>query len=310
MFVLLLSVLIIFLCLYGTLPVIAVAVLALTPAAIGIIFRIIHHGHKHDHGDMLTMVDFYAVRSKLGSVNAGLKAVFFFGVMLSVLAVGKWMYAAFVCVTMCIIVTVLGRTPFKVWLRLLAVPVAFILVSSVVLLLDFSSEASGILNIPFFGKWIVLTEKAQAEAQLLIVRCVAAICCLYALSLTTPIFELTEAMRRIHVPKLIIELMFLIYRYIFVLSSMLNELKTAAECRMGYNGFKSGFRTASGLLLSLLAGSLRRASASFDAMESRCYDGTLRFYHEEKPVIAVHTVSFAAYCSVLIVIAVLERKFL
>ena len=47
-------------------------------------------------------------------------------------------------------------------------------------------------------------------------------------------------------------------------------------------------RAGSRVYGGLLAHSFRRAQACFDAMESRCYDGGIRFLTREKPVRAPH----------------------
>ena len=42
---------------------------------------------------------------------------------------------------------------------------------------------------------------------------------MYFLSLNTPVTDLTMALERLHVPRLLVELMELIYRFIFVIFS-------------------------------------------------------------------------------------------
>ena len=63
---------------------------------------------------------------------------------------------------------------------------------------------------------------------------------------------------------------------------------TAAASRLGYAGPVRSLRTTGRVYGGLLAHSFRRAQACFDAMESRCYDGGIRFLTREKPVRAPH----------------------
>ena len=61
-------------------------------------------------------------------------------------------------------------------------------------------------------------------------------------------------------------------------------MKDAAASRRGYSGFARSIRTTGSVYGNLLATSFRRSGACFDAMESRCYDGEIRFLEREKPV--------------------------
>ena len=64
--------------------------------------------------------------------------------------------------------------------------------------------------------------------------------------------------------------------------------RDAAASRLGYAGPVRSLRTTGRVYGGLLAHSFRRAQACFDAMESRCYDGGIRFLTREKPVRAPH----------------------
>ena len=55
------------------------------------------------------------------------------------------------------------------------------------------------------------------------------------------------------------------------------NMKQAAEGRMGYIDYRTSLRTTAGIYGNLLAYSYRQAGANFDAMESRCFDGSVQF---------------------------------
>lgn len=107
--------------------------------------------------------------------------------------------------------------------------------------------------------------------------------CLYFLSLSTPVPELLDALRRARVPEVVGDLAVLIYRYIFILFATFRSMRDAAASRLGYAGPVRSLRTTGRVYGGLLAHSFRRAQACFDAMESRCYDGGIRFLTREKP---------------------------
>ena len=95
--------------------------------------------------------------------------------------------------------------------------------------------------------------------------------------MTTPVTELTGVLKRLHCPDLICSLMYLMYRYIFLMYQVHGNMKQAAEGRMGYMDYRTSLRTTAGIYGNLLAYSYRQAGANFDAMESRCFDGSVQF---------------------------------
>ena len=111
---------------------------------------------------------------------------------------------------------------------------------------------------------------------------------LYFPALSTPVPELLDALRRARVPEVVGDLAVLIYRYIFILFATFRSMRDAAASRLGYAGPVRSLRTTGRVYGGLLAHSFRRAQACFDAMESRCYDGGIRFLTRVKPVRAPH----------------------
>ena len=118
---------------------------------------------------------------------------------------------------------------------------------------------------------------------------------MYFLSTTTPMPQLIEILRRWKLPELVIELMYLIYRYLFVLLSCQRRMTIAATVRLGYHGLGRSVTTAGKIGGNLLAASFRRSRACYDAMEARCYDGRLAFLATVPPVRGKHLLAMVAY---------------
>ena len=180
--------------------------------------------------------------------------------------------------------TVWGGIRFHDYLALLSLPAAFLLLSGLALLWDYVPVMDGVAAIPLWNGWLVVTAAAQVRARLVMARALGAMSCLYFLSLSTTMPEILSVLRRAHVPSVMTELAVLIYRYLFVLLSAYETMQDAAASRLGYSTFARSIRTTGAVYGNLLAASFRRAGACFDAMESRCYDGEIRFLEREKPV--------------------------
>ena len=260
----------------GTLPTAAALALCVLAGGALAVF-----GH-HSHGGVL-VIDVYARLSRYFAWSPALKT----GgcVLLLVLCVASaspWVPLALALIMA--FLTVWGGIRFQGYLALLSLPAAFLLLSGLALLWDYVPVMDGVAAIPLWNGWLVVTAAAQVRARLVMARALGAVSCLYFLSLSTTMPEILSVLRRAHVPSVMTELAVLIYRYLFVLLSVYQSMKDAAASRLGYSGFARSIRTTGSVYGNLLATSFRRSGACFDAMESRCYDGEIRFLEREKPV--------------------------
>ena len=261
----------------GPLPTAAAAALCVLVGGILLAF-----GH-HSHGGVL-VIDVYARRSRYFAWSPALKtACCVLLLLLCVASASPWVPLVLALI-LALLTVCGGGIHLHDYLALLSLPAAFLLLSGLALLWDYAPAADGAVAIPFWNGWLVVTAAAQVRARLVMARALGAVSCLYFLSLSTTMPEILSVLRRAHVPSVMTELAVLIYRYLFVLLSVYQSMKDAAASRLGYSGFARSIRTTGSVYGNLLATSFRRSGACFDAMESRCYDGEIRFLEREKPV--------------------------
>lgn len=180
----------------------------------------------------------------------------------------------------------LGGIRLHDYVSLMGVPVVFLLLSALTLLWDFAGSApkDAILSVPLFGGFLIVEPASQVLAAQVLARALGAVGCLFFLSLSTPLPDILLVLRRIKVPVVVIDVALLMYRYIFLLLRTARERKQAAASRFGYGSWRKSLRTTGLVYAGLLAHSFRRASACFDAMESRCYTGSVTFLTETRPI--------------------------
>ena len=133
------------------------------------------------------------------------------------------------------------------------------------------------------------------QAVLLFTRALGAVSAMYMMTLATPASEMIGVLKRIHVPKMIVELMYLIYRFIFLLSDTHSQMKQAAVSRLGTCDFRTSCRTFGSTAGNLLVASLKKADTYYDSLLSRCYDGDLCFLEEEKRIRGSQAAAAAGY---------------
>lgn len=180
------------------------------------------------------------------------------------------------------------------YLRLLAVPVTF-LVPSLAVILVFTTGGETVTTV-----WIVsISEVGLSTVTTTGLRSVASLSVLGFLVLTTTVPELFAALRRLRLPAFVVEMSLLVYRGIQILVVEAERLRTASAARLGFVDRPTTVRTTKLLAGSLLIRSLDRAERTEDAMRARCYDGHMPTSEYEN-----RGYGYAAVVGVLLIVSV------
>jgi len=107
-------------------------------------------------------------------------------------------------------------------------------------------------------------------------RVESALSCLYFLVLTTSITDIFITLRRFKVPRVVVELSLLIYRYIFVFLEVSVKMNTAQKLRLGNSGLAKRIRSVALVAGNLFIRTLEQGERTFIAMNARGYDGNIR----------------------------------
>jgi cobalt/nickel transport system permease protein len=94
--------------------------------------------------------------------------------------------------------------------------------------------------------------------------------------LTTSITDIFITLRRFKVPRVVVELSLLIYRYIFVLLEISVKMNTAQKLRLGNSGLIKRMRSVALVAGNLFIRTLEQGERTFVAMNARGYDGNIR----------------------------------
>lgn len=262
-----------------------------------------HHNHRigHKHGEGFS-IDFYAYTSKIRHWNPTFKVSLSVLTLILCIALDNPYVSVMIIIAMAYVTIVKGELPIHGYLPILAIQIGFILLGTFTIAIDFSKQPMGQYNM-YLGFCYMFTSQAKIkEMVFLILKVFAAISALQMMTLSTPSSEIIYVLRKAHVPKLIVELMNIIYRYIFILMDVYTKMKNSAQSRQGYCDFKTSCYTFGSIASNMLVVSLKKANSYYDAMESRCYDGELIFLEEEKKVETIHIVAAAAFIIFLILL--------
>lgn len=231
----------------------------------------------------MIVIDKLCYNSRLRYVNAGEK--FFFAV-LTLLACVISRSVAVACIVLAVtgILTVWkGGIPFSRYVRFMTVPLVFLLFSTAAIVLNLSAAPMDLFAWKIGSVWLTGSRSSLLYAVQLILTALASVSCLYFLSFNTPMPDILNVLRVLHCPRIIIELMLLIYRYIFVLLEISSSIRTAQDSRLGNKDYRTSLKSFGALASALFIRAIKKSNALYDAMESRCYDGTIHVLNETYP---------------------------
>ena len=177
-------------------------------------------------------IDQYAYTSRLKQTDPLLK-LFFGGLTLGVCLWADSLPIALLILALMSRETVCnGGIPLAVLLKLLLVPMSFLIIGVLTIAIDVSAQQRDFWwALPIWGVHLGISATGGQQAVRLFWKALGAAACLYYISLSTPMVDLLSALRRLHVPALLVELMGLIYRFIFVLFETAETMLTAQTNR-------------------------------------------------------------------------------
>ncbi|EHI56022.1 hypothetical protein HMPREF9333_00804 [Johnsonella ignava ATCC 51276] len=255
----------------------------------------------HKHGGSFSM-DMYAFNSKLKYLNPDYKLICSVYMLIITISLNDIYVCIYVLLSMFFINIFLGGLDVFEYISVLSMPLGFLVFAGVALAFGISFEPVGEFYIKA-GFFYIYSSKFQIAAAFKIaVRALSCISIMQALILSTMSYEVISALKNMRIPKLIIEIMNLIYRFIFILLDVHENMKNAALSRLGYHNIKSSFITFGSTAGNMFITSLKKADDYYTAMEARSFNGDLNFLQEEKKIRLHHIV--AAFVYILSVFAV------
>lgn len=229
------------------------------------------------------LIDQYSCRSGLRKVNVMEKFCFSMVTLLLCILSRSMTVSALVILSCGWLTVKKGGIPLYRYIKLLRVPAAFLLLSTLAILVNISKTPLDAYAVPAGSYYITGSSGSLIFGFRLILSAFSAVSCLYFLSLSTPVTDLIIVLKKLHCPSLFIELFMLIYRFIFVLIAEASTIRISQEARLSNRNFKTALQSFGGMASALLIRAMKRSGRLYDSMESRCYDGNIRVLLEEYP---------------------------
>lgn len=157
-------------------------------------------------------------------------------------------------------ILVYARIPWHFYRQLLLLPLGFIGMSLPALLVTIqftptTGNQTWLWSSHWGGIYAYVFQDNLYYGREIVLRAIAITICVYFLLLTTPFVELLQVLKRMKCPSLILELLGLMYRFIFILLATLDELLTAQRARLGYRNRRTTWNS-----LKIIGGELLKKS--------------------------------------------------
>ena len=229
-------------------------------------------------------LEYYSYNSKINSWNPHLK--FWYSMVLIVLGIIlSNIYISISIVFICGFITIfLGKISLKKYIDFFKVPIIFLLISVAVININFSKNITDFYYFNIGDLYIYTTDENIKKSCILFWRALSGVSSMYMLALSTPLNEIIYVMKKARTPKIIIELMYLVYRFIFIMRDSYKSMRKSIESRLGFRDYRISLLSFGKIISNILIVSLRKSNSFYDAMESRCYRGEIRFFIKEKRI--------------------------
>ncbi len=178
-------------------------------------------------------------------------------------------------------IVVYAGIPWQLYAQLLTVPMFFGFTSSLALVVNInppSPTEDVLMGLGIGPLFVYVSLQGISQALQAIVRSLTITSTMYFVLLTVPFAQLLGVMRQWGCPFLITELLFLTYRFIFILAETTTEMLTAQRARLGYTNWRRGLYSLSLVVSQLLHRTIENYREISLALLSRGYHGQLEVW--------------------------------
>jgi len=223
---------------------------------------------------MESMLDYYAHSNGLRNINTQLKILMALITMIICVIATSPVIPLSVALILSSIIIFKAKIPARFYFKVLAVPLIFALITFFFMALFF-----GTIDPWFYILNLTVYKDGFNLGFLIFSRILGAFTCLSFLALTTPMNEILSALESLNIPKIVIEISMLMYRYIFVFLAELENMRNSQKTRLGYATLKGTFKSIGQLASNLFIRTWIRGEQIYITMESRCYGGSIKSFH-------------------------------
>ena len=221
----------------------------------------------------MNIIDKIAYENRLSDVSSTIK--FFISILLilvSLFCENVYLNIA-IAVSVSIATVFAGGVKIKVYLRLLRIPLYFIVFSLIAIIISAGFEENIFIHSIKVGSvYIGITKVGIAQGKLVFSRAFACLCSIYFFNLSTPFIQIIDLLKKTKIQSDVLEIIILMYRFIFIFIEEFEIIRTSQQLRMGYNGLKNSYRSSGILMKSIYERMMARYEELKIVMDLRLFE--------------------------------------
>ncbi|WP_281272805.1 cobalt ECF transporter T component CbiQ [Vagococcus fessus] len=167
-----------------------------------------------------------------------------------------------------------ARLSLKKYLKWFLLPLPFLVISLVTIMVTISSSSSDFNHSVEIGKFYLgMSSESIVMAYHLCLRSLSCLCCTYFFIFTVPFQQIIYVMTKLKLPSFLIEIIMLMYRFIFIFMEVTLKIHTSQQLRFGYNNLKTSYRSMGQLMQTLVVYMIDHYQQMKISLEIKFYDG-------------------------------------
>ena len=222
----------------------------------------------------MLLIDKYAYTNKLSDTSPQIKIGIGLVFLIISMITHNITLLLSIMILMSLAIVLIAKVDLKSYLKLLRVPLYFLIVGVLTNLINISFESESMIHsFKFFSFYIGVSSESLDTSKYILLRSMSCLTCVYFFVLTTPFNQVLYLFKKLNLSDTVVEISMLVYRFIFIFLEEVVDIKKSQELRFGYINLKTSYRSI-GLLGNLLFKRLiKRYEDMSISLDMKLYDG-------------------------------------
>lgn len=218
-------------------------------------------------------IDKYAYENRIVNWSPKLKALLWlWGIIIAFQPI-QWLKVV-VLFSVAGVTIFVARVSLKRYISWFYAILPFVLLSIVGIVVTVSSQRSSLIWPLRIGNvYLGIAKVMLPRAGQLALQCMTAIVCTYWFALTTPFIQILQVLKAAHLPRVMIEVTMLMYRFIFIFIDAFEQIHRAQKLRFGYDSVDLMVHSSSILAKMLFEQVIRNYEMMTKALDAKLYNG-------------------------------------